>query len=71
MRILLWAGLVVLALGIASLFVAVPKREMHAVKAGDYSIGIQTQHKEKVSPVISAVVIIGGVSMMVAGLRAR
>ena len=71
MRVLFWAGLVVLILGIASLFIAVPQRETHGIRAGDVSIGVQTQHDQKVSPIVSAVMIVGGVSMMIAGGRAR
>ena len=71
MRTLFWAGLVILVLGIASLFMTIPQRESHGIRAGDVSIGVQTTEHKKVSPIISAVVIIGGVSMMVAGGRSR
>ncbi len=71
MRMLFIIGLVVLGLGIASLFVPLPQRETHEVRAGDFSVGIQTQHKEKISPIVSALVIVGGVSMMIAGARGR
>ena len=69
MRVLFWAGLVVLILGIASLFMTIPRRETHGIRAGDLSVGVQTQHNQKVSPIVSAVVIIGGISMMIAGGR--
>lgn len=71
MRALFWFGLVVLILGIASLFMTVPQRETHGIRAGDLSVGVQTQHNEKVPPIISAVVIIGGIGMMIAGGRSR
>ncbi len=71
MRILFWVGLIVLILGIASLFIALPQRETHGVRAGDISVGIQTQQNEKVSPIVSAVLIIGGAGMMIAGGRGR
>lgn len=71
MRALFWFGLVVLVLGIASLFVTVPQRETHGIRAGDVSVGVQTQHNEKVSPIVSAVMIIGGAGMMIAGGRTR
>ncbi len=60
-----------LVLGIASLFVTIPQRETHGIRAGDVSIGVQTQHNQKVSPIVSAVMIIGGASMMIAGGRTR
>ncbi len=71
MRFLFWFGLAVLVLGIASLFVTIPQRETHGIRAGDVSIGVQTQHNQKVSPIVSAVMIIGGASMMIAGGRTR
>jgi hypothetical protein len=71
MRVLFWFGLAVLILGIASLFVTIPQRETHGIRAGDVSVGVQTQHNEKVSPIVSAVMIIGGAGMMIAGGRSR
>jgi hypothetical protein len=32
-------------------------------------IGVQVRHDEKVSPVISAVLIVGGIGLMIAGSR--
>ena len=55
MKMLFGVGLVVLILGIASFFVPFPQRENHGIKVGDTSIGVQTQHSEKISPIISAV----------------
>src|SRR5882757_7847532 len=54
MKMLFGVGLVVLVLGIVSFFVPVPQRENHGIKVGDASIGVQTQHSEKISPIISA-----------------
>ncbi len=71
MRVLFWTGLVVLVLGIVSLFVTIPQRETHGIRAGDVSIGVQTRQNQKVSPIVSAVMIIGGAGMMIAGGRAR
>lgn len=71
MRVLFWVGLVVLVLGVASLFMTIPQRETHGIRAGDVSVGVQTKHNEKVSPIVSAVMIIGGAGMMIAGGRSR
>ena len=71
MRFLLWVGLVVLALGIASLIVPIPRNETHGVKSGDFSIGIQTRSDQKVSPIVSGILIVGGIGMMIAGGRGR
>ena len=60
-------GLVVLVLGIASLFVPIPRSEHHGIKAGDVSIGVQTHESERVSPGISVALILAGAGMMIAG----
>jgi hypothetical protein len=71
MKALFWVGLLVLVLGIASLFVAIPRRETEGLKAGNVNIGVQVQHSERVSPIVSAVLILGGAGMMIAGGRGR
>ena len=71
MKSLLWIGVVVLVLGIASLFVPIPHSERQGIKAGSVDIGVQTHHSERVSPIISAVMIAGGIGMMIAGSRGR
>lgn len=67
MKALFGVGLIVLILGIASFFIPLPQKENHGIKVGDTSIGVQTQHSEKVPPVISAVLVVGGVGMLIAG----
>lgn len=67
MKPLLWIGLVVLILGFASLLVPIPRNERHGIEAGDVSIGVTTRTEEKVSPILSAVMILGGAGMMIAG----
>jgi hypothetical protein len=69
MKALFWIGLVVLILGVASLFVAIPQREKHGVSAGGASIGMEIRHDQKVSPVVSAILIAGGAVLMIAGRR--
>jgi hypothetical protein len=71
MKILLFAGLLMIALGIASLVVPIPRTETEGIKAGDFSIGVQTRHSERVSPIISAVLIAGGITLAVTGARTR
>lgn len=70
MRMLFWAGVIFVVLGIASLVVPIPHTESSGVKVGGSSIGIETTHEEKVSPIISAVLIAAGAGMMIAGKRA-
>lgn len=67
MKALFWIGMAVLILGIVSLVVPIPHNERQGFKAGGMSFGVETQHEEKVSPFVSAVMILGGVGMMVAG----
>ena len=69
MKVLFWLGVVLLVLGIASLVVPIPHREREGVKVGGASIGIETKHDEKVSPIISAVLIAAGAGMTIAGAR--
>jgi len=71
MRIFLFAGLLLVVLGIASLVVPIPHTETHGIKAGDINIGVQTSHSERVSPIISVVLIAGGIALTIAGARSR
>jgi hypothetical protein len=71
MKVLFWVGLVVLVLGIISLVVPLPHSESHGIKAGDVSIGVTTHSRQKVSPVVSGVLIAGGVLMMIGGGTSR
>jgi hypothetical protein len=69
MKILLFAGLLLVVLGIASLVVPIPRSETQGIKVGDTNIGVQTSHSERVSPIISAVLIAGGIALTIAGAR--
>jgi hypothetical protein len=69
MKVLFWVGLVVLVLGVASLVVPIPNNEKEGISAGDLSVGINVRHDEKVSPIISGVLILGGIGMLIAGKR--
>jgi hypothetical protein len=57
----------VLILGIVSFFVAIPHSENHGIKAGDVDIGMQTHENQKIPPAISAVIIVAGAGLMIAG----
>ena len=69
MKALFWIGIVVLLLGIVSLVVPIPRNEREGIKAGGISIGVETRHEEKVPPLVSAVMILGGAGMMIVGKR--
>ena len=66
MKVLFWIGLAVLVLGIVSLVVPIPRNERDSVKLGGISVGVETRHEEKLSPVMSALMILGGAGMMIA-----
>jgi hypothetical protein len=71
MKPLLLAGLLLVVLGIASLVVPIPRSETQGIKIGDTNIGVQTSHSERVSPIISVVLIAGGIALAIAGARTR
>jgi hypothetical protein len=71
MKILLFAGLVMVVLGIASLVVPIPHTETEGIKVGKTNLGVQTSHSERVSPIISVVLIAGGIALSIAGARSR
>lgn len=69
MKALFAVGLVILILGVASLFVPIPEKEQAGIEVGGVSLGVETTHKEKVSPIVSGVLIIAGAGLMIAGSR--
>jgi hypothetical protein len=69
MKMLLYAGLLLIVLGIASLVVPIPHSETEGIKVGDAKIGVQTSHSERVSPIVSVVLIAGGIALGIAGGR--
>lgn len=71
MKTLLYVGLVMVVLGIASLVVPVPHSETEGIKVGNTNLGIQTSHSERVSPIVSIVLIAGGIALSIAGARSK
>jgi hypothetical protein len=71
MKILLFAGLLLVVLGVASLVVPIPHTETEGIKVGKTNLGVQTSHSERVSPIISVVLIAGGIALSMAGARSR
>ncbi len=69
MKALMVVGLVVLVLGIASFFVPVPYSEHHGVSFGETHVGITTHEEERVSPVVSVVLVVVGAGLMIAGRK--
>jgi hypothetical protein len=71
MKILLLAGLLLIVLGIASFVVPIPHTETEGIKVGKTNLGVQTSHSERVSPIISVVLIAGGIALSIAGTRSK
>ncbi len=69
MKAIFAIGIVLIVLGILSLLVPIPQTEEHSFKSGDFKIGVQTTEHRRVSPVISAILIAGGLGAMIVGSR--
>lgn len=69
MKPLVLVGLLVLILGIASLFVPIPRKERAGIDIGGVDIGVETTNRETVSPIVSGVMILAGAGLMIAGSR--
>jgi len=67
MKLLFWVGLAVLVLGLVSLVVPIPSTQHDSVQAVGITLGVETTHRETVSPVLSALLILAGAGMMIAG----
>jgi hypothetical protein len=59
--------MLVLILGIVSVFTPIPRSARAGFRAAGMSAGVETRHGEKVSPLVSAVMILGGAGTMAAG----
>ena len=66
MKALFWIGLVIVILGVVSLFTPIPRRETEGLRVGDLSLGIEVRHEEKIPPALTAVMIISGIGAMIA-----
>ena len=71
MRAVLWIGVVVLILGVVSFFVAMPQKQREGIRIGDASVGIETTTSQKVPVYVSVILLVGGISMVLAGARTR
>jgi uncharacterized membrane protein len=71
MRALLIVGILLLVLGVASLFVGIPRSEKHGVAIGGAEVGVETHSSERIPLVASIALIAGGVVLAAVGARAR
>jgi len=70
-RTILWIGVVVMVLGLVSFFVTVPHKEREGIKFGGASVGVETTTSEKVPVYVSVILLVGGISMVLAGARSK
>jgi uncharacterized membrane protein len=71
MRTLLIVGILLIVLGIASLFVSIPRSERHGMKVGGAEVGVETQSSERIPLAASIAIIVGGVVLSAVGARSR
>ena len=69
MKGLTWIGLALVILGVLSFVVPIPHQEDHSLQIGDAKIGVKTNNSERVPPLVSGLLIAGGVLAMAAGSR--
>jgi len=69
MKGLTLVGTLLLVLGLLALAVPIPHKEDRGVKIGDAKIDIQTEHSDRLPPVVGGLLIVGGVIALVAGSR--
>lgn len=67
MKPLFIVGMVLIVLGLASLVVPIPSTQREGISAGGMSMSVKTETSEKVSPIISAVLILVGAGLSFAG----
>jgi uncharacterized membrane protein len=69
MKSLTLIGGLLLVLGLLSFVVPIPHQENHGIQIGDAKIGVQTNHSERLPPLVGGLLVVGGVIALAAGLR--
>jgi hypothetical protein len=70
MRALLVVGILLIVLGVVSLFVGIPRRHSSGVRIGGAEIGVQTKSSERLPLPASIAIILGGVALAALSARA-
>jgi hypothetical protein len=69
MKGLTMVGIILLVFGVLAFVVPIPHKEDHSVKVGDAKIGVQTEHNDRLPPMVAGVLVLAGVVSLVAGAR--
>jgi hypothetical protein len=69
MKGLTMVGIILLVIGVLAFVVPIPHKEDHSVKVGDAKIGVQTEHNDRLPPMVAGVLVLAGVVSLVAGAR--
>jgi hypothetical protein len=69
MKGLTMLGAILLVLGLLAFVVPIPHKEDHGVKIGDAKIGVQTEHSDRLPPLVAGVLVLAGVVSLAAGAR--
>ena len=69
MRAVFIVGVILIAVGVASLFVPIPRQERHGFEAGPVSFGVETTSRRLLPPAVGATMIGVGVVLLVVGSR--
>lgn len=69
MKVLFWAGVVMVILGILSFFISVPQTQQSGVRIGGMRAGVSTTYQEKLPPYVGVILIVGGIGTMLAGSK--
>ena len=69
MKGLTMLGAILLVLGLLAFVVPIPHKEDHGVKIGDAKIGVQTEHSDRLPPIVAGVLVLAGVVSLAAGTR--
>jgi hypothetical protein len=69
MKGLTMVGIILLVIGLLAFVVPIPHKEDHSVKIGDSKIGVQTEHNDRLPPMVAGVLVLAGVVSLAAGAR--
>ncbi len=71
MKSLFLIGLILLVVGLASFVVPFPRTDRDSIKAGPIELGVETKHNETMPQAASAILVIGGIILLIAGKKAK